>query len=72
MAIGQGYVQVTPLQMANVVAAIANGGTLYRPTLVDRIGAGGTAPEETPVGGHRHAAAGPGADWTCCAARCGT
>ena len=48
MAIGQGYVQVTPLQMANVVAAIANGGTLYRPTLVDRIGAGGTAPEETP------------------------
>ena len=48
MAIGQGYVQVTPLQMANVVAAIANGGTLYRPTLVDRIGAGGTAPEEKP------------------------
>ncbi len=48
MAIGQGYVQVTPLQMANVVAAIANGGTLYRPTLVDRIGAGGDAPEEKP------------------------
>lgn len=48
MAIGQGYVQVTPLQMANVVAAIANGGTLYRPTLIDHIGAGGDAPDETP------------------------
>ncbi len=48
MAIGQGYVQVTPLQMANIAAAIANGGTLYRPTLVDRIGAAGDAPEEAP------------------------
>ncbi len=47
MAIGQGFVQVTPLQMANVFAAIANGGTLYRPTLIDRIGAGGGAPEES-------------------------
>ena len=46
MGIGQGDVQVTPLQMANVYAAIGNGGTLYRPTLVDRIGAGGGAPEE--------------------------
>jgi len=48
MAIGQGYVQVTPLQMANVIAAIANGGTLYRPTLIDHIGAGGNAPDEKP------------------------
>ena len=48
MAIGQGYVQVTPLQMANIAAAVANGGTLYQPTLVDRIGAAGTAPEEKP------------------------
>ena len=46
MGIGQGDVQVTPLQMANIYAAIANGGTLYRPTLVDRIGAGSGAPEE--------------------------
>ena len=46
MGIGQGDVQVTPLQMANIMAAIANGGTLYRPTLVDRIGAGAGAPEE--------------------------
>ena len=46
MGIGQGDVQVTPLQMANIYAAIANGGTLYRPSLVDRIGAGAGAPEE--------------------------
>ena len=46
MGIGQGDVQVTPLQMANIYAALANGGTLYTPTLVDRIGAGGGAPEE--------------------------
>ncbi|MEM7119154.1 MAG: penicillin-binding transpeptidase domain-containing protein [Chloroflexota bacterium] len=47
MSIGQGYVQVTPLQIANILAAIANGGTLYQPTIVNRIGAGGGAPEES-------------------------
>ena len=46
MAIGQGYVQVTPIQMATVIAAIANGGTIYQPKLIDRIGSGGGAPEE--------------------------
>ncbi len=46
MGIGQGFVQVTPLQVASIFSAIANGGTLYRPTLIDRIGAGGGAPEE--------------------------
>jgi penicillin-binding protein 2 len=37
MSIGQGFVLATPLQMVNAVAAIANGGTLYRPQLVHEI-----------------------------------
>jgi penicillin-binding protein 2 len=32
-AIGQGYVTATPLQLANAYTALANGGTLYAPTL---------------------------------------
>ena len=35
--IGSGYVQVTPLQLAQAYAAIANGGHLCRPHLVDQI-----------------------------------
>ena len=37
VAIGQGYVTVTPLQMAAAMGAVANGGTLYRPRLVRAI-----------------------------------
>jgi penicillin-binding protein 2 len=36
-SIGQGYVNVTPLQMANLIATVANGGTLYRPWFVRRV-----------------------------------
>jgi penicillin-binding protein 2 len=33
-SIGQGYVTVTPLQMAHLTATVANGGTVFRPRLV--------------------------------------
>jgi penicillin-binding protein 2 len=37
VAIGQGYVTTTPLQLANLAATIANGGTRYRPHYVKRV-----------------------------------
>jgi penicillin-binding protein 2 len=37
LAIGQGAMEATPLQMANVAATVVNGGTLYRPHVVDEV-----------------------------------
>jgi penicillin-binding protein 2 len=36
-AIGQGFVLVTPLQLLNAVSAIANGGSLFQPRLVQEV-----------------------------------
>jgi penicillin-binding protein 2 len=36
-SIGQGYVLASPLQMAMIAATVANGGTVYRPSLIYKI-----------------------------------
>ena len=41
-SIGQGFVAATPLQMANVIAAVANGGVIYRPHLLKEVRRPGT------------------------------
>ena len=37
LGIGQGAMQATPLQIANVASAVINGGTLYRPQVVREV-----------------------------------
>lgn len=37
LSIGEGYLEVTPLQMVNAAAVIANDGTLYRPQVVHHV-----------------------------------
>lgn len=39
-SIGQGYVTATPLQVLNATAAIANGGVLYQPRVVEAVQSG--------------------------------
>lgn len=37
VAIGQGYVLMTPIQLASMIATVANEGTIYRPHVVKRV-----------------------------------
>jgi penicillin-binding protein 2 len=37
MAVGQGFVTATPLQVLNMGATVANGGTLYRPQIIHHL-----------------------------------
>ena len=45
LAIGQGFLLTTPIQMCRLVAAIANGGVLYRPQVVYKVAATEGRPE---------------------------
>ncbi len=45
LGIGQGYISVTPLQLASSVSAIATKGKIFRPRLVERVGDQAFKPE---------------------------
>lgn len=47
LGIGQGAMQATPLQMANVASAVINGGTLYVPQIVREIRSASGRPVKT-------------------------
>lgn len=49
VAIGQGYLSVTPIQMATMVAALSNDGKVFRPHLVSKIVDSKTGELRTPV-----------------------
>ncbi len=46
--IGQGEVQVTPIQVARMIMGVGNGGSLYKPVLVRSVGTPGQPPSYVP------------------------